>query len=1098
MPINGKATDIDGYKPAPNSGEIIGVIYTDTNENGTQDASEQGIPNVQVIVTDSAGNTQTLTTDSDGTYGATVPSGVTTIDVVNSSLPEGSVQFEGTDVTTLNVPADGTVIDRDGFNTPIVAPILGTVEGLIYLDENANGQQDSGENGIANVRVNITDSAGTITTLTSDANGEYSQTVIPGKTTIDIVETDIDSTLTKTEGTDPTEVTVVSSSIANDIDGYAPVQPIPPVAVDDAKTNQPLGQAVTVQILLNDSDLDNALDPKTVKLIDPSGNPVSTLLVPNEGKWTVDPVSGDVTFTPNDGYLANPTPVTYTVKDETGLESDNATVTITYEKPASISGTVWLDKNKNNQIDSNEDRKAGWTLNIKDSSGKVVATTVTDSQGNYLVTGLIPAEYSIDFINTQGTLISTQTTEGSLSAGQTVDLPLPIDPSGVVYDSVSREPIAGVTLQLVNSQGVVINTACVGDGQQNQVTDSDGLYAFDVYPNAHTSCPDEEIYTIKVTSTPEGYLNQSTRIPPQSGVYDSDSNEANCTRDSIANSGSCEVQAQADAPQENQNTTYYLSFELTSGDADVLFNHIPLDLEVANNSELDDDLVTLSKAVNKKQVSIGDQLYYTIVAENTSDEAIQIDVRDDIPQGFMFTKGSAKIVASGADKTFDKKDYAAAKKVNSSGVDPVVFQVVNIPAGEKVQLGYILKVGSGVKAGESTNTAQAYAPNSTEDIASNIARANVTIVADNVLNQSTLIGKVFHDRDSDGYQDPANATGITVKSDYFGWNSLHLGGLNARVSVLDDPSKYRKIVRMPYTAKNDFKVTTQQGTVITVNHQGQVFESHIGKKAKGLSAQDIRVSTRRINAIPTPTKVAKMRVAPQKTDVLEITITNYGIQEEGIPGVRIATVEGLLIETDGYGRYRIPDVDGGRRNTGKNFILKVDPVTLPNGARFTTENPRVLRLTSDALNKINFGVKLPVQAQPQRHEISEAKYQTQTRNKTITRQVPVYKVVKVNLGSIFFDKNNSEIRADQRGNMNLLISRIKSHGKGHITIDAHTDSRHTAAYNIKLANRRAQTVRRELQKSLGNQLMRQVKVEVDASAYKEVQHNDKRSIDYKP
>ena len=72
----------------------------------------------------------------------------------------------------------------------------------------------------------------------------------------------------------------------------------------------------------------------------------------------------------------------------------------------------------------------------------------------------------------------------------------------------------------------------------------------------------------------------------------------------------------------------------------------------------------------------------------------------------------------------------------------------------------------------------------------------------------------------------------------------------------------------------------------------------------------------------------------------------------------------MVIETDGYGRYHIPDVDGGRRGWGKNFILKVDAVTLPEGAIFTTENPRVLRITGTALNKINFGVKLPVQDAP--------------------------------------------------------------------------------------------------------------------------------------
>jgi outer membrane protein OmpA-like peptidoglycan-associated protein len=78
-----------------------------------------------------------------------------------------------------------------------------------------------------------------------------------------------------------------------------------------------------------------------------------------------------------------------------------------------------------------------------------------------------------------------------------------------------------------------------------------------------------------------------------------------------------------------------------------------------------------------------------------------------------------------------------------------------------------------------------------------------------------------------------------------------------------------------------------------------------------------------------------------------------------------------------------------------------------------------------------------------------------------------------------------------------IANKIKRYGRGHIIIDAFTDSRHNAQYNIALAKRRAETVRRELQKRLGVKLMRNVKVEVDQRAYTEVPHNDPDAIDYK-
>ena len=80
--------------------------------------------------------------------------------------------------------------------------------------------------------------------------------------------------------------------------------------------------------------------------------------------------------------------------------------------------------------------------------------------------------------------------------------------------------------------------------------------------------------------------------------------------------------------------------------------------------------------------------------------------------------------------------------------------------------------------------------------------------------------------------------------------------------------------------------------------------------------------------------------------------------ERGLPGVRLATATGLMLETDGYGRYHIPDVAHSNLFTGRSFILKLDPSSLPQGARVTSENPRVIRITgSTIINKINFGIQ---------------------------------------------------------------------------------------------------------------------------------------------
>jgi uncharacterized repeat protein (TIGR01451 family) len=456
----------------------------------------------------------------------------------------------------------------------------------------------------------------------------------------------------------------------------------------------------------------------------------------------------------------------------------------------------------------------------------------------------------------------------------------------------------------------------------------------------------------------------------------------------------------------------------------------------------------ISKVAAKSEASIGDLVPYTILVKNKSGFlAEDVSLMDNLPAGFRISTETVQV------KTFDA-DHTLLTTVdaNTSGNDPVTITNLSIPLENDgyIKITYIVKIGATTQSGEQCNTVQA-----TANATSNTATACISITQNSGLDQATVIGKVFHDRDGDGFQDSATATGITIKSDYFGWNSLQLGTLDGRLSILDNPSKYRKVIRMPYSKKNDFIVTTRQGTVIKVGHNGQIETAHNGMMRKGLTAQDLRITTRRIRGIPTQTPLVAKRVPAVETDVLEITVINHGILEEGIPGARLASVEGLLIETDGYGRYHLPDLDGGRLGIGRNIILKVDMSTLPRGSRFTTENPRVLRITGTKLNKINFGVKLPVQQQqtPHTHERQEVA-------KTMT--------VAVELKDDFFVANSTQIQARNSTVLDKIASSIKQHGSGHIKV--------LSAGDAGLAKLRANSIRRALHGKLGN-MMGHVKVE---------------------
>ncbi len=77
--------------------------------------------------------------------------------------------------------------------------------------------------------------------------------------------------------------------------------------------------------------------------------------------------------------------------------------------------------------------------------------------------------------------------------------------------------------------------------------------------------------------------------------------------------------------------------------------------------------------------------------------------------------------------------------------------------------------------------------------------------------------------------------------------------------------------------------------------------------------------------------------------------------EPGLPGVRIATLNGLLITTDANGLYHVPCAAIPDPKIGSNYVLKLDTRTLPLGYTMTTENPRDVRVTRGKATKLNFG-----------------------------------------------------------------------------------------------------------------------------------------------
>ena len=367
----------NGYN-VPTDGSVTGVVYDDVNGNGMQDAGEPGLGGVDVLVTDVNGDTQTVITDADGNYTVSVPAGDVVIDIDDSTLPDGAVQTEGTDPTTVTVVAGETVTEEDnGYNVPA----NGTIEGVVYDDVNGNGVQDAGEPGLGGVDVVVTDVNGDTQTVTTDADGNYTVSVPAGDTVVDIDDTTLPDGAVQTEGTDPTTVTAVAGDTVTEEDnGY----------------NIPTNGTVEGHVYndLNGNGMQDAGEPDLagveILVTDVNGD-TQTVTTDANGDYSVSVPTGDTVIDIDETTLpagsvqtegTDPTTVT-AVAGDTVTEEDNG-----YQEPdqaGTIEGHVYNDLNGNGTQDAGEPDLAGVDVIITDTDGNV-QTVTTDANGDYTAT----------------------------------------------------------------------------------------------------------------------------------------------------------------------------------------------------------------------------------------------------------------------------------------------------------------------------------------------------------------------------------------------------------------------------------------------------------------------------------------------------------------------------------------------------------------------------------------------------------------------------------------------------------------------------------------------------------------------------------------
>lgn len=491
---------------------------------------------------------------------------------------------------------------------------------------------------------------------------------------------------------------------------------------------------------------------------------------------------------------------------------------------ASLSGTVWYDVGPQSRVlESGDRRLPGWTVEVLDATNSVIGSAVTGANGAYLIDKL-PAKValSVRFREPSSNVIWGYPVNGELVSGSPVpcdetkaisdstksscvvrspnsqlavvlqpganlaEQSLPVDPSGVVYDAVTRLPVPGSTVTLAPAglcTGWNPATAIVGAGAGgysivganiSMTVGTDGFYQYLFAPGAPASCS----FALSVLPPPTHRF-VSGIIPPEVGTL---SPPGGSTAVYL-------VQPQAVAPTVGVGlgTRYFLNVTAGSAVAGIIHNHIPLDPGILTK-------LVLTKTGDRRLAEIGDTVVYTLSVRNVAGEALpQVTLRDRLPAGFTLVKGTVQIqLGTGA--------WAAA--ANPSGnLGPVLgFNLGSLGVNATTTVQYRVRVGVGALQGTGINFAKAHGCGAVAgclDLASlqplagsvdsNEGQHKVVVTGGVFTTDACLLGKVFVDCNNNHIQD-AEELGIPGVRLYFS---------DGRFVVTDVEGKYSRCGMTP-------------------------------------------------------------------------------------------------------------------------------------------------------------------------------------------------------------------------------------------------------------------------------------------------------------
>ncbi len=464
------------------------TVYLDLDGDGVQDLAadgtplEAGIPDVTVWLYQDV--------DRDGV----VDAGLDDLLATQVTDASGQYLFEGLAAGSYVVQVDTADPDFPSDVTATGDPDVdtGRIGDFVWLDADGNGLQDAGEQGLANVVVDLyadADGNGSkgpsdplVASTTTNPDGRYLFTSLAaGRYFVDVDERTLPNTALALTTADPagTLVTLATSSSA--------------VLTADAGYSQPGLLYVLGNRVWSDADGDGVQDAGEVGIpgvrVSVTGGSCASPCVTTTdagGFWFVAglanatyTVTVDTTTTPRFFLPSAPTGAPGNARSATIAGADNLAADFGYrfntdgnlatrdtgDPTGSLSGRVWLDLDGDGAYDVGEAR-AGATVNLLDDDGYLIGSVTTAADGTYsftssAATGVFVGRYTIQSVDPLGTRYSVLFVAASTAFGNlNVVYSNPVE---TVPDGTSSVSVDGVHADLLQDFGFQRFLGSIGD-----------------------------------------------------------------------------------------------------------------------------------------------------------------------------------------------------------------------------------------------------------------------------------------------------------------------------------------------------------------------------------------------------------------------------------------------------------------------------------------------------------------------------------------------------------------------------------------------------------------------------------------------------------